>query len=304
MPDKKPLITKLLVCINLSVSACLVWFLCSGWLSETARRSDRTLSFASSTDSKNASDHEKRSPGAQHSDLELAALRAEAGRLVAAKARARYEKNGEDEFLRKMSEIKLASTRKEYAAFAAKLGLSIEARENLFTLLTRLDTQTRFPVPLSKEDRTLLGLPKEYIFDESEVLPKLHSLLGEPNYAQFVAYRETIPARQFVGEYEQQLASANQPLDAAQRETLVAAMNSVSKEKYPSFNDSEAVRAVFFDAQLKRYEEVLRATRSTLTTEQHDALERVLLDQIESGLRRYKIQDVQRAIEKSGSETK
>jgi len=304
MPGERNLITKLLVCINLAVLACLVWLLCVGLSSKASHPVDGKTGSYSSADSKNATDHNIHANDAQQVDADLAALRTEAGCLVAAKARARYEKIGKDEFLRKMSEIKLPSTQKEYAAFAAKLGLSVEARENLFTRLTELDTQTRIPVQMSKEDRVLLGLPKEYIFDECEVLTELRSLLGEPNYAQFVAYRETIPARRFVGEYEQQLTITNQPLADAQREALVAAMNSVSKEKYPSFSDPKEVRAAFFDAQLKRYEEVLRSTRSTLTTEQHAALERALLGKIEAGLRGYQIQDVQRAVEKSGSETK
>lgn len=303
MPGEKSPITKLLVCANLAVLACLVWLLCSGQLNSASHPADGKIDFTYSAERRNATDR-NHAKVAQRADAELAALRSEAGRLVAAKARAKYEKIGEDGFLLKMSEIKVASTRKEYAALAAKFGLSVEARENLFALLAKLDTQTRIVVPLSKEDRELLGLPKEYIFDESETLAKLRAQLSEQNYAQFVAYRETIPARRFVDEYEQQLMSANQPLDETQREALVAAMNSVSKEKYPSFSDPQEVRTAFFDAQLKRYEEVLRTTRSTLTTEQHAALERVLLGKIEAGLRTYKMQDIQRAVDKSGSEPK
>jgi hypothetical protein len=199
----------------------------------------------------------------------------------------------ESEEGRKMMKSQMTMmTRMQYADLARLLKLSPQDADQIMALLA--DRQSA----LSEESFKFMGEGK---LDEAgakemqakaaavkkEYDEKLRAMLGEEKFQQMQDYEKTLGDRMMMTQYEQQFSSAGVPLQAGQRDQLLAIMAQERKNTPPSpfdttgqnpgkgwnlMNDDAAIER-YFQQEQEYQKRVLAAATKTLNPDQVNALQ-------------------------------
>ena len=115
----------------------------------------------------------------------------------------------------------------QYAGFFRNAGLSAEQADAVTTLLANRQSVTQDVMsaamasgvqPDAQSLRTLVA------DQQAQIDNQLKTTMGDAAYSQYQTYESTMPRRQEVASYQQQLTLAGVPMDAAQAEALVTAL--------------------------------------------------------------------------------
>jgi hypothetical protein len=134
----------------------------------------------------------------------------------------------------------------QYATFFRNSGLSAEQADAVTTLLANRQSvmQDVMAAALASgvqpDPQSLQSLVRD---QQAQIDAQLKTTLGDAAYAQYESFQATLPRRQEVASYQQQLTLAGVPMDAAQSEALIAALG-------PSSNPDRGQNAVFQAAAL------------------------------------------------------
>jgi hypothetical protein len=128
----------------------------------------------------------------------------------------------------------------QYASFFRNAGLSAEQADAVTTLLANRQSvmQDVMAAALASgvqpDQQSLQSLVRD---QQAQIDAQLKTTMGDAAYAQYETYQATLPRRQEVASYQQQLTLAGVPMDAAQSEALIAALG-------PSSNNGGAQNTV------------------------------------------------------------
>lgn len=128
----------------------------------------------------------------------------------------------------------------QYASFFRNSGLSAEQADAVTTLLANRQSvmQDVMAAALASgvqpDQQTLGSLVRD---QQAQIDAQLKTTMGDAAYSQYETYQATLPRRQEVASYQQQLTLAGVPMDAAQSEALVTALG-------PSSNNGGAQNTI------------------------------------------------------------
>ena len=115
----------------------------------------------------------------------------------------------------------------QYAPFFRNSGLSGEQADAVTTLLANRQSVMQDVMAaamasgVQPDAQTLQTLVRD---QQAQIDAQLKTTMGDAVFSQYETYQATLPRRQEVASYQQQLTMAGVPMDAAQSEALISAL--------------------------------------------------------------------------------
>ncbi len=115
----------------------------------------------------------------------------------------------------------------QYASFFRNAGLSAEQADAVTTLMANRQSVTQDVLTaalasgVQPDAQSLQSLVSD---QQAQIDTQLRTTMGDAAYSQYQTYQATLPRRQEVASYQQQLTMAGVPMDAAQTDALVTAL--------------------------------------------------------------------------------
>lgn len=163
-----------------------------------------------------------------------------------------------------------ASTRRNYADFAAEYGLTPTETSALYDLIARDELEARTAEsadPASPESELARWRERERVRRE-----KAAALLGAARAARLSEYEQTLPTRLAIGEVSEQLAGLDMPLSDDQRRRFISAAikdgEAFAGATLRAGQSDEEMRREYEDQIQARAERLSGAARSILTPAQ------------------------------------